>query len=387
MRIALAADFHLDVRQFNRQQRWQDYVNTFAKVTKKIAEVAPDVYVIAGDLFERYSPHPGIIRRFLKEVSCLECPIILIKGNHDSPQIFFDRFGGDILHLLQDVTEIVYLNRENPFYEIGDVCFIGIGYSGFNAPQEIARHVKTVKTGLKTKIGIFHQLLDYPGVPENQVEVSRGFLKGLGLDYVFMGHWHVKYEEKRLFNPGSPEYWSFDQAEQIELNLDTGEEKTKPAKEKGFYLIDTKKDLGAFIDVEPARPMYCITYETKNFQEAKHLPIIKNHIEKYNLEGAMVKTIIKGRSAYGRLTLEKTMALDKPLIHNVVTNLKPSDVTKEKIDSVNAQVAYLTQRGISKNISHTIAEWLEKNRSDLAGMQSYEILRSLRAILEREGAE
>lgn len=386
MRIALAADFHLDVRQFNRQQRWQDYVNTFAKVTKKIAEVAPDVYVIAGDLFERYSPHPGIIRRFLKEVSCLECPIILIKGNHDSPQIFFDRFGGDILHLLQDVTEIIYLNRENPFYEIGDVCFIGLGYCGFNASQEIARHVKTVKTELKTKIGVFHQLLDYPGVPENQVEVSRGFLKGLGLDYVLMGHWHVKYEEQRLYNPGSPEYWSFDQAEQIELNLDTGEAKTKPAKQKGFYLIDTKKDLGEFIDVAPARPMYCITYTTQNFQQAKHLPIIKNHIETYNVEGAMVKTIIKGRSAYARLTLEKTMALDKPLIHHVVTNLKPSDVTQEKIDSVNAQVAYLTQRGISKNISHTIAEWLEKNRSDLADMQSHELLRSLRAILKREGA-
>ena len=114
MRIALAADFHLDLRQFNRQQRWQDYVNTFAKVIRKVAELKPDVFIIAGDLFERYMPHPGIIRRFLKEVSCLHCPIILIKGNHDSPQIFFERFGGDILHLLQDITKIIYLNKENP---------------------------------------------------------------------------------------------------------------------------------------------------------------------------------------------------------------------------------------------------------------------------------
>ena len=138
MKIALASDFHLDLRQFNRQQRWQDFLNTFVKVTEKVIELSPDAYVIAGDLFEKYKPHPGVIRRFLKEVSHLDCPLILIRGNHDSPQIFFEKFGGDTLHLLQDVAEIIYLNRENPFYEMGDVCFIGLGYVGLNVKKEIS---------------------------------------------------------------------------------------------------------------------------------------------------------------------------------------------------------------------------------------------------------
>lgn len=387
MRIALAADFHLDLRQFNRQQRWQDYVDTFAKVTRKVEELAPDAYVIAGDLFERYRPHPGVIRRFFKEVARLDCPVILIRGNHDSPQIFFERFGGDILHLLQDVAEIVYLNRENPSYERGDVCFIGLGYIGFNAAQEIANHVKSVKTGSKTRVGVFHQLLDYPGVPENRVEVSRGFLKGLGLDYVLMGHWHVRYEGEGLFNPGSPEYWSFDQGEQIEVNLDTGEEKIAPPKEKGFYLIDTVKGRGEFIDIEPARPMYSITYEARGFDEAKHLPIIRRHMEKYNVEGAMVKTTIQGRCRYGRISLGRQTSLDKPLIHTVVTNLKPSDVAIEKVDTIEAQAAYLIERGVSKDASQRIAEWLEHNRDDLALMQSQELLSSLRSVLQSEEAE
>jgi len=76
MRIALASDFHLDRRQFNRQQRWQDYMQTFIKVTQRVGELAPDAYVIAGDLFEKYRPHPGVIRRFLQEVARLHCPII-----------------------------------------------------------------------------------------------------------------------------------------------------------------------------------------------------------------------------------------------------------------------------------------------------------------------
>ncbi len=387
MRIALASDFHLDLRQFNRQQRWQDYVNTFVNVTRRVVELAPDAYIIAGDLFEKYRPHPGVIRRFLREMSCLECPIILIRGNHDSPQIFFERFGGDILHLLQDVAEIVYLNRENPSYELGDVCFIGLGYVGFNTVQEITSHVKGVKTDLKTTVGIFHQLLDYPSVPESLVEVSRSFLKGLGLDYVLMGHWHIRYEETRLFNPGSPEYWSFDQGEQLIVNLDTGDDKKTTAKKKGFYLIDTEKDKGEFIEVAPARPMYSVTFETNAFDEAKHLPTIKQYLEQFNEEGAMVKTIIKGRLRYGRINFGRTLNLDKPLIHKVVTDLKSAEVAIETVDTIEAQAAYLTDRGVSKDVSKRVAEWLEHNRDDLAPMQSQDLLRALRAVLRHGEAK
>jgi predicted phosphodiesterase len=383
MKIALAADFHLDFRQFNRQQRWQDYVNTFVKVTRKVAESDPNIYIIAGDLFERYRPHAGVIRRFLKEIARLDCPVILIRGNHDSPQIFFEKFGGDILHLLQDVAEIVYLNREHPSYELNDVCFIGLGYIGFNADREIARHVKKIIT-TKTKIGVFHQLLDYPGVPENRVEVSRSFLRGLGLDYILTGHWHLKYEEERVFNPGSPEYWSFDQAEQIEFNLDTGEEKITPAKEKGFYLIDTTNGKGEFIKVDPARSMHCITYQTNSFDETKHISMIKRHSKKYNIHGSMVKTVIKGRCKYGQISLGNTITLDNPLIHIVARNLTPSDADLSKVDTIEAQSTYLTDRGIKKGVAKKIAEWLEHGKNDLATMQSNELLHALRSILQSE---
>jgi predicted phosphodiesterase len=362
-------------------------VNTFVKTTQKVNELAPDVYVIAGDLFERYRPHPAVIRRFLKEVSSLDCPVILIRGNHDSPQIFFERFGGDILHLLQDVAEIVYLNRGNPSYEKDNICFIGLGYIGFNAAQEIADHVNRVKTEAQIKVGIFHQLLDYPSVPENIVEVSRGFLRELGLDYILTGHWHVRYEEERLFNPGSPEYWSFDQGEQIEVNLDTGGETITPAKDKGFYLIDTAKGIGEFIAIEPARPMYCVTYETRGFDEAKHLSIIRKHMKKYNVKGAMVKTIIEGRSGYGRINLGRQISLDKPLLHTVVTNITPSEVAMEKVNAVEAQAAYLSERGVSKEVSQRIAEWLEHTKDKLTLLQSHELLSSIRSVLRSEDDE
>jgi predicted phosphodiesterase len=382
MKIALTADLHLDLRQFNRQERWKDYIDTFSKVTRKVGELDVDAYIIAGDLFEKYRPHPGVVRRFLKEVSTLDCPVILIRGNHDSPQIFFEKFGGDTLHLLQDVAKIIYLNKENPIYEEGDVCFIGLGYIGFNVEKEISQHVKTVKTKASIKVGIFHQLLDYPGVPETQVDVSKSFLRGLELDYLLMGHWHLQYSEDRLFNPGSPEYWSFDQGKKIELDLDTGEEKIKPAKEKGFYLIDTTKGVENFITIKPARPMYSIVYKTESFDEAIHLQTIRKHLEKFNVEGIMIKTLIHGRCKYGQINIRKEIVLDKPLIHTIITQLKPSDVAIEKVDSIEAQINFLMERGISDGVSKKLAKWLVTNSNRLALIPSNELLIALRSVLQ-----
>jgi len=353
-------------------------------VSRKVGELQADAYIMAGDIFDKYRPHPGIIRSFLKEISYLDCPIILIRGNHDSPQILFERYGGDTLHLIRDVSEIIYLNRRNPTYEREDVCFIGLGYVGFNVRKEVAKHVQDIKTRAKTKIGIFHQLLDYPGVSEDRVEISRSFLKGLGLDYVLMGHYHASYSEPGLFNPGSPEYWAFDQAEQVKVNLDSGEETVKLAKKRGFYLIETENNKGEFVEVDPTRPMFCITFETNSFDEKIHLPKIREHLEKYNIEGAMVKSIIRGRHKFGQMNLSKPILLEKPIIYTAATRFVPSRVLPEKVDIIEAQVDYLAERGIEKIRARKIAKWLEHNKEKLAEMQSKDIINALREVLKNE---
>jgi DNA repair exonuclease SbcCD nuclease subunit len=349
-----------------------------------VKEFKVAAYVMAGDTFHKYRPHPGIIRRFLEEISPINCPIILIRGNHDSPRLFFERYGGDVLHLIRDVSNIIYLDKRAPTYEIDNTCFIGLGYVGFNVRQEFTRHIHSIKTKAETKIGVFHQLLDYPGIPEDRAEVSRGFLKSLGLDTVLMGHYHVAYSEKGLFNSGSTEHWAFDQAEQIIVNLDTDEETVNPAKKHGFYLVETENGKGEFVEVEPARPMYCITYETISFNETVHLPRIREHLEKYNIEGAMVKTVVKGRHKFGRINLGTKLILEKPLIYTSSTRLAPSEVLPEKIDIIKAQSEYLTERGIEKATAQKIAEWLEHNKERMVHMQNRDILSMLKEVLNKK---
>ncbi len=83
----------------------------------------------------------------------------------------------------------------------------------------------------------------------------------------------------------------------------------------------------------------------------------------------------------------RTLNLDKPLIHKVVTDLKSAEVAIETVDTIEAQAVYLTDRGVSKNMSKRVAEWLEHNRDDLAPMQSRDLLRALRAVLRHGEAK
>jgi hypothetical protein len=171
----------------------------------------------------------------------------------------------------------------------------------------------------------------------------------------------------------------------VNVNLDTEEETVKPAKKRGFYLIDSNKGSGEFIEVQPARPMFSVTYETSNFNEAAHLPTIREHLEKYNIHGVMVKSVIRGRHKFGRMNLSRNITLEKPLIHKVAMMLSPSYSLSEKIDTIQVQTEYLIERGIDKSQAHRIAEWLENNKEKLAEMQSNELLQALRAVLEENG--
>jgi hypothetical protein len=57
------------------------------------------------------------------------------------------------------------------------------------------------------------------------------------------------------------------------------------------------------------------------------------------------------------------------------------------VDTIEAQAAYLADRGVSKDVSKRVAEWLEHSRDDLAAMQSRDLLRALRAVLRHGEAK
>ena len=383
MKIALTADLHLGIRQFNNKQRWQDFLDAYTKLTAKVKELKVDAFVIAGDIFNKSRPHPGVVRRFLKETAKIDCPIMLIRGNHDSPQILFEKYGGDILHLINDVSKITYLNKKNPTLRIDDVNFIGVGYESYNVPKQIKKQVMDSIDQSLFNVGIFHQLLDFSGVPEDRADVSRSFLKNLGLNLILLGHFHVPYCEECMFNPGSPEYWSFDQGECIKYDLDTEEITIKPARRTGFFVIDTNTCQGEFIDIKPARLMFNIIFETENFSEILHMSKIREYLEKYDIRDVLIKTVIKGQSKSGRTSV-KSLTLKKPLIHTPTSILKTVKSKSSKKEIFKDFKEYLIHNGVDKLVSKSIVFWIEKNKEKISSMDEREVLENIREIIRSQ---
>ena len=87
MRILHTGDWHLG-RQFHAVSLDEDHDAVLAQVETAIAAHAPDVLIIAGDIFDRATPPQTALRRFGEFVRRVGAnsgtAIVLIAGNHDS---------------------------------------------------------------------------------------------------------------------------------------------------------------------------------------------------------------------------------------------------------------------------------------------------------------
>lgn len=87
MRLLHTADWHLG-RSFEGQSIETDHATVLDQVFQAIVTHAPDVLIIAGDIFDRASPPETAVRQFndfiLRVSSETQAAIVLIAGNHDS---------------------------------------------------------------------------------------------------------------------------------------------------------------------------------------------------------------------------------------------------------------------------------------------------------------
>jgi len=97
LRLLHLADLHLGFRQYQRltpggiNQREADVARTFETAIDRAIESAPEVIVIAGDVFHSVRPsNPAILHSFIQfnrlATSLPGTPILMIAGNHDTPR-------------------------------------------------------------------------------------------------------------------------------------------------------------------------------------------------------------------------------------------------------------------------------------------------------------
>lgn len=97
MRLVHIADLHLGYRQYQRStptginQREADVANAFRRAVDRVIALAPDVVLLAGDIFHNVRPtNPAILHGFTQFARLTrELPraiVIMVAGNHDTPR-------------------------------------------------------------------------------------------------------------------------------------------------------------------------------------------------------------------------------------------------------------------------------------------------------------
>ena len=209
MRLAHLADLHVGFRQFHRQtsaganQRELDVARALTRAVDAVVAAAPDLVVIAGDVF--HSPRPSNAAMVHVVTQCrrltASAPVVIVAGNHDSPRA---AEGGHILPLLE-VVGCRVVTTDPALVRVGEAAIWCVPDTG--VPQAVAY---TPDATARYNIALVHGEVRgvIAGAPERPSDIDPAVWNA-GWDYVALGHYHVQQQvAPRAWYAGALEYTS-----------------------------------------------------------------------------------------------------------------------------------------------------------------------------------
>jgi len=275
------ADIHLGRRRLEGRLPHSDLAAAFSFIAEKAIEEKVDVFLIAGDLFDRPTVEPPHLRQAQQILGRLKANgirTIAIEGNHDREFIHSEvptwmQFlaEDDLLVLLRtpfDSTGPILSawdpeRRMGSWVELNGVRFVGAGYLGAATPFKVRQLVSRLEPN-KT-----HVLLLHAG-PDNFVGESGGFsssdLQELNekVCYLALGHIHRPMRHGDwACNPGSPENCDVREAS-YDLGLDGNRAP------RGYVTLEIdpaqpQKPIDLEIRTNPRRPIHRLTLDCSPF--------------------------------------------------------------------------------------------------------------------------
>lgn len=254
MRFAHLADTHLGYRQYNMDEREDDFYRAFNECIDKIIREGCDMVLHSGDLFDEPRPHVRAlveVRRALERLGDEDIPFICIAGNHD----ILLRKGAMPPHRIYKGLKL--LTPGKPFEIIDDVFVGGVPY-----------HSKVYRTALKARITGMEK--EAAGYDNRILALHQGIYELFALnseiklpeipatfDYYALGHIHrrmsLPHGKGQVVYPGSIEMWRIDELKDYQENG------------KGFHIVDTKDFEPRRVDLEGNRPF--VAYDIKERED------------------------------------------------------------------------------------------------------------------------
>jgi len=256
MKILHTADLHLG-RQFFTHRLAEDHAWVLEQIIVAIKDHAPDVLIIAGDIFDRAAPPESAVRQFnafLRRVSDgSQIAIVMIAGNHDSGERI------EAMSMLADGGRTLVrgaLKAEEPVLvlqdEAGPVAFSALPFAyefaardcfedpTITSPADVLRaQVAAARSGVPANsrwVVVAHAFVDGAATSDGERPLTRavGGIETVpadvfdGASYVALGHLHRAQEVGRpqIRYSGSPLAFGFDEEGQ----------------EKSMTLVDLQAD-------------------------------------------------------------------------------------------------------------------------------------------------
>jgi DNA repair exonuclease SbcCD nuclease subunit len=238
MKLVHLADTHLGYRAYGRitpkglNIRERDVIKTFKEALDKIAEINPDLIIVAGDVFHK--PRPGNTSIYLTIKFLLEfrtkckAPIVMISGNHEASKTLENE---NILRVIEATVPLVkVIDRQIEQFTLDNlgVSILGIPY---NALNDFDKTSIVPDSSYKYNILTIHGSFQGIKSLENEADlISTDDINASKWDYVALGHYHsyTKLAEN-VFYAGSIERTSSNiwrEADEpkgfIEYDLNTG---------------------------------------------------------------------------------------------------------------------------------------------------------------------
>jgi hypothetical protein len=263
LRIVHLADLHLGYRQYQRltpggiNQREADVARTFVRAIDAVIDLAPDVVLLAGDIFHVVRPtNPAILQAFIQFSRLMQelpnAEVVMIAGNHDTPRTAET---GCILQLFSRIgIAVVDQQAQRLSYPHRDLSILAVPDSHAERPSLVPDPDFT------------HNILHLHGeivgmMPEVVANMDRAAVAiapdELGAhrwSYVALGHHHVYREvAPNAFYAGAIDYTSVNTwGEQYEQ-----EQRGVPS--KGFIERDLTTGRHRFHELPPSRPLIDLT--------------------------------------------------------------------------------------------------------------------------------
>ena len=259
VKVAHLADPHLGARQYHRQtsaginQREADVARAFRLAVDGVIAAAPDLVVVAGDLFHSVRPTNAAIVFAFRQVQRLRealpgAPIVLVAGNHDTPRSVET---GSILRLFEELgVDVAADQARRLVYPKLDVAVLAVPHQALVSERPPLRPEGSEGRQLLVLHGEIEGVFpfDRSSVEYGGAVIGLNELAPTEWSYVALGHYHVRHQV-------APRAWYAGALEYVSPNLwgELADEARHGHRTKGWLLVDLDAGTVAPQPIEPAR--------------------------------------------------------------------------------------------------------------------------------------